>query len=570
MLYILYNRRLRLLNLYSEHVKYFFNEIKRYTYEKLIRRIKGMFYKFITKNTNREINSSKFEKNMPNTNYYVSLEENLIKFKLCPPLKCKNTDKFHTSITIYDKKKITDQIMKLNVMIGNVVLLNYKFQNNLSCVHYAALYNNLKIINLISNEKDYNMAGGKYGSTPLFFATYNRHYKLITHMLMNGAEILLNTANMSVIDICVAENDVFGLLIFVFYIIKNKTRFLNSTMESFIVLKTVEDDEDVNIDAKKFFSRKFCKTIDFFCKQLIRIKSLCYYSITSTCFNYFLGHDNIHIAKTSTKPEYLISTKKNKITISDKFLKINGKTIINRSEVKESGVKFYFSFFCIHFLSRNIILEIFYCAVLYKYLIKTEFFFYLTQAFILYLSIYDKTCVSIFVLMTIYLSINTSFRDMGRLEDSFDLICKMINCGRYDNNARSHQKCSSSNFGGRTVDKLADNFCYTCWIDKSIAPIAIKQTEYNTKFKDKPFCHKKTHHCSVCNKCFINSHHHCVFLGTCIDMKKISIFHLYVLYIIYLSLVVSTNDTYLSQLLKTIRFACMGIIFGLLTEYFSE
>ncbi|KAG0435828.1 Palmitoyltransferase PFA3, partial [Dictyocoela muelleri] len=501
-------------------------------------------------------------------------------------MKIINPGNILTQIEIYDKSRLNDNINKLKIMLGDFVCPNYKFKNNLLAIHYAALYNNFKIINFKFSRQFYNITGGKYKSTPLFFATYNKNYKLILYLLNNGAKITNNKKNISVIDVCIFENDIFGLLIYVFYVIKNYNSFLKN--EFIKVYKKLPNMEYLGSKGK---IQKYNQNL--FIKKIIKnILDIAAYFYKFKKLSSILG--NIKKKKNSGKVKYLIRTEMNNIYISNNLIKINNKILIYRKKQIQYNVLLYLGFIFVYLLFKNLFFNVVYCSVFYKYLIKTDFFFHLTCAFNLYLVFYDFKYAPFSIIMIFYLKNNNSFKKKCEIDGAFEIISNTV----------------SPSFEKKFTNKFSENFCYTCWIEKN-KRTEIKDNNFkvnnfkvnnltdnnltdnnltdnnltdnnltDNNFTDNNFkvnnfkvnnftesyLLKNAHHCSLCNKCFINSHHHCIFLSSCIEKKKLPFFAIYMLYIIYLTFILETNSSFLLQTFVFIRLSCFIFLLSILIE----
>lgn len=88
----------------------------------------------------------------------------------------------------------------------------YKFINDTSTIHYACLYNNLKLVKkCIQNGVDLNLKGGKHRNTPIYFAIYNRNHKIVLYLLERGAQENQNGRKIS--EISVKLKNYCGLLL---------------------------------------------------------------------------------------------------------------------------------------------------------------------------------------------------------------------------------------------------------------------------------------------------------------------------------------------------------------------
>ncbi|ELA48507.1 hypothetical protein VCUG_00116 [Vavraia culicis subsp. floridensis] len=110
----------------------------------------------------------------------------------------------------------TDEQVKRRIADGEEVSdINYMFDENKHIIHFAALYNNLDLIRRCLNcGVDVDIKGGKFQSTPLYFAVYNKNYSTMMFLLENGANSdYINLSNNSLRKICVHRDDILSFLL---------------------------------------------------------------------------------------------------------------------------------------------------------------------------------------------------------------------------------------------------------------------------------------------------------------------------------------------------------------------
>ncbi|TBU03135.1 palmitoyltransferase [Hamiltosporidium magnivora] len=91
----------------------------------------------------------------------------------------------------------------------------YTFHDGASILHYAALYNNLNLIQKLAGIGfNLDSKGGKYQSTPLFYALYNSNYRVMKYLIINGADInYVNTSGYSLLHTCISYYDTLGFIL---------------------------------------------------------------------------------------------------------------------------------------------------------------------------------------------------------------------------------------------------------------------------------------------------------------------------------------------------------------------
>lgn len=93
--------------------------------------------------------------------------------------------------------------------------INYTFNDNKHVIHFAALYGNIDLLKkCINNGISVNKPGGKYQSTPLYFAFYNKNYMIMFFLLeMNANPNYINLTNRSLYELCIYKDDILAFLL---------------------------------------------------------------------------------------------------------------------------------------------------------------------------------------------------------------------------------------------------------------------------------------------------------------------------------------------------------------------
>ncbi|ELQ76448.1 Ankyrin repeat and DHHC-type Zn-finger domain containing protein [Trachipleistophora hominis] len=104
--------------------------------------------------------------------------------------------------------------------------INYTFNDNKHIIHFAALYNNMDLIKkCLSSGVGVDVKGGKYQSTPLYFAVYNKNHSTMLLLLENGANPnYVNLSKNSLQKICICRGDILSFLLLDIYNVEKHLR----------------------------------------------------------------------------------------------------------------------------------------------------------------------------------------------------------------------------------------------------------------------------------------------------------------------------------------------------------
>ncbi|KAF7683811.1 Palmitoyltransferase AKR1 [Astathelohania contejeani] len=118
-----------------------------------------------------------------------------------------------------DENKIKEYVKTNNSQLFFDVSLYYIFSDDTNLLHWAAFYNNRALAaDLISIGVDINKQGGKYNSTPIFFALYNSNYMICQLLIKNNANInIKNSYGYTPLHICVQNHDILGFVLILNY-----------------------------------------------------------------------------------------------------------------------------------------------------------------------------------------------------------------------------------------------------------------------------------------------------------------------------------------------------------------
>ena len=76
-------------------------------------------------------------------------------------------------------EEIKEHIRKGSGSLESLASPGIRFLDGTGVMHWAAFFGNTKLARLLAeNKADLDSLGGKYLSTPLFFAMYNRNYHI--------------------------------------------------------------------------------------------------------------------------------------------------------------------------------------------------------------------------------------------------------------------------------------------------------------------------------------------------------------------------------------------------------
>lgn len=107
---------------------------------------------------------------------------------------------------------------KLKKLIKNRKIIQpkyhtYTFKDDTNLLHWAAFFDNIELLKKIIKKCDINKKGGKYKSTPLFFAAYNSNYKSMLILIENKANIkCINSKGYNLLHLFAKMDDILGYL----------------------------------------------------------------------------------------------------------------------------------------------------------------------------------------------------------------------------------------------------------------------------------------------------------------------------------------------------------------------
>lgn len=93
--------------------------------------------------------------------------------------------------------------------------LDFEFSDGTQILHWAAFFGNrLLVKHLVDSNADVEKKGGKYMSTPMFFAAYNRNHSVMRLLAERHADVnCRNTLQWTPLHVCAYNNDALGFIL---------------------------------------------------------------------------------------------------------------------------------------------------------------------------------------------------------------------------------------------------------------------------------------------------------------------------------------------------------------------
>ncbi|RVD91907.1 ankyrin repeat-containing [Tubulinosema ratisbonensis] len=170
--------------------------------------------------------------------------------------------------------------------------LNYVFEDKTNMLHWAAFYNKIGLLKKIIKKHKINRKGGKFKSTPLFFAAYNSNYKCMLYLIKNGANLKsTNALGYNLLHLTAKLDDILGYLFLKKYGVPENQKNLEGLLPIHVAQKNNSENvltylnhgrKEDNLTkiisflfSTKFFAFSYCISIFYANVNFIYFFSLC-------------------------------------------------------------------------------------------------------------------------------------------------------------------------------------------------------------------------------------------------------------------------------------------------------